>query len=54
MAGEHQGNDSERMVESEHGKDGQGFGVGLGRTTAEDTGRRGKNKCIKPTGPRKC
>jgi len=43
MAGEYQGNDRERMVESKHRADGQGRGYGLGRTTAEDARRRGKS-----------
>jgi len=43
MAGEHQGDDRERLVESKYGTHRQGCGRGLGRTTAEDTGRRGKS-----------
>lgn len=45
MAGEHQGNDRERMVESEHGTDRQGLrGAGPGRTAAaENAGRGGKS-----------
>lgn len=43
MAGEYQGNDRERMVESEYGTNRQGSGFGLGRTTTKITGRRGKS-----------
>lgn len=54
MAGEYQGDDRERMVESKYGTDRQGVSCGLGRTEAKDTRRRGKsmfdtnfhNKCI--------
>lgn len=44
MAGEHQGINRQRVVESEHGTDRQGRGGGLGRTAAEDTGRGGNNQ----------
>lgn len=43
MAGEYQGNDRKRMVESEYGTDGQGCGRRLGRTTSKNTGRGGKS-----------
>lgn len=43
MAGEHQGDDREGMVESKYGADGHGCGCGLGRTAAKNTGRRGKS-----------